>query len=155
MPSEWHCAVAGSGMGGCRRGNDLYIGNPISQRQHQRAWLGLGLWISALCRSWWQWLEKHLPLAAYLVAEQSSLSGLGPHSKHCAGDWPALLPCSGPRIAFLPGISSGSSLGLVLLPECRGNGDDSPWRDGALVPRSDRLLELWGYVFRIIGSRHS
>lgn len=60
-------------------------------------------------------MEKHLPLATHLVAEQSCLSGLRTHGKYCAGDRPAFLPCNGPGgIGFLPGFSCGSPLGLIL-----------------------------------------
>lgn len=116
VPSEWHCAVAGSGVLRHRLGNDLCTGNPRSQQQHSRTWPGLDLWMGALCRDWWQWLEKHLPLTAHLELEQSSLSGLGIHDKYCAGDQPAFLPCNGPGITFLPGISCGLPLGPVLPP---------------------------------------
>lgn len=131
VPSEWHCTAAGSAVGVHWQGNNLCTGNPISQKQHQKAQPGLCLWMSALCRPWWQWLETHLPLATHLVAEQSCLSGLGPHSKHCAGDRPAFLPCNGPGITFLPGITCGLPLGPVLPPGF-WNSRTNPWGGGYL-----------------------
>ena len=135
-----------SGGGGCSQGNYLCPGNPVSQRQHQRARPGRDRWMRALCTSWWWWLERHPPLAAHLGAEQSCLSGLRAHSKHRTGDRPAFLLRSGPRIAFLAGVSCALPLGLVLPPGL-WNSRTRLWEERPPVLRPWGSLQLWGLFF--------
>lgn len=100
----------------------------------------------ALCTSWWWWLERHPPLAAHLGAEQSCLSGLRAHSKHRTGDRPAFLLRSGPRIAFLAGVSCALPLGLVLPPGL-WNSRTRLWEERPPVLRPWGSLQLWGLFF--------
>jgi hypothetical protein len=127
---------------------------PNKAEHHQRTQSGLDLtWISALCRCGRHWLEKHFSSCSSPGGWQSSLSGLRPHGKHCAGDWPAFLPCRDLGSHFCLLFLVSCLLGPFSLQDYRGEGDSraSPWRDRASVWKPDG--SLWGTFKRVTGEQ--
>lgn len=134
VPSEWHCAVAGSAVKEEHvRGNDLWTGNSISQRQdrgHGQDWLSE--WKLCADLGDWGWRRTFLLQLTWWL-NKAAFQALSLPRKHCAGA----------RLAFLTAMAQRSHFCLVFLagypwsPFCLQDYETAEW---AHVELSHQLL---------------